>query len=63
MKKHRKHKVNRVRQQSTQRKLNISGEQQLLQQSVNKVGSIKPLVRFIALGVLNTFVGYTIYGL
>jgi len=63
MKKNRKQKVNRIRQQITQPKLNTSSEQKTLQQSENKVGSIKPLLRFIAVGVLNTFVGYAIYGL
>ena len=43
MKKHRKQKASRVRQQSTQPKLNTSSEQQAHQQSENKVGSIKPL--------------------
>jgi glycosyltransferase involved in cell wall biosynthesis/putative flippase GtrA len=59
MKKRRKHKVNQARQQSAQPILNahVQGK------SESNVGCIKLLVRFIGVGMLNTLVGYAIYGL
>ena len=64
MKKHRKQKVNRVRQESTTPpKLNANRDLRAHIKSDSKTGGIKPLLKFIAVGVLNTVVGYAIYGL
>ena len=63
MKKHRKQKVNRVRQKSTSPKITANPDLRVHIKSDSKVGRINPLIKFIAVGVLNTVVGYTIYGL
>ena len=63
MKKRNKPKSNQLRQQSRQLKQNSSGDQQIHHQTETKRSRIKLLARFIGVGLLNTVVGYAIYGL
>jgi len=63
MKKRHKPKSNQSRQQSQQLKQNSSGDQQIHHQTETKRNRIKLLARFIGVGLLNTVVGYAIYGL
>jgi putative flippase GtrA len=63
MKRYRKPKGNRYQRQKRQSKPSIRSNQLLNRQSETKRGRIKLIARFIAVGLLNTVVGYAIYGL
>jgi putative flippase GtrA len=63
MRKRRKPKGNQYERQGRQPKTSIKSSQPLHHKSVTKRGRIKLLVRFIGVGLLNTVVGYGIYGL
>ena len=63
MKKYRKPKGNRYQRQSRLARPSIRGNKLLNRQSETKRGRIKLIARFIAVGLLNTIVGYAIYGI
>ena len=62
MRKRRKPKGNRYQRQGRQPKPRIRSDQPLNHQFETKRGRIKLLARFIGVGLLNTVVGYAIYG-
>ena len=62
MKKRSKSKGNRSRRQGRQPNPHIKGALPVHHQSNTKRGRIKLLARFIGVGLLNTVVGYAIYG-